>query len=282
MANAEVILRYDGMSAGSEHTIDMRRFGNALVGFDRIITTGVVLLTERRLPRRNERFSFNVVAGEPKANCVSILASVMTGAQQAFPFAMPVIQAAAPDLIWNWVSYVFKMLGGRMTEADPHFLKLMELTDSLHQGDLADRDKMRQFFLEVLDRIKPAAASIAAPVGESSSNVSFIEPSSGLTTTIDVPMADAVRSKETLEVGDMQQMTIRIDGITKHSRRATVVRSDEPGRFIPAEVRDPAFDLTPNAYTQALAEDAELHVMATPTYRGGELYRLYIMGPGVK
>jgi hypothetical protein len=47
---------------------------------------------------------------------------------------------------------------------------------------------------------------------------------------------------------------------------------------LPAEVRDPAFDQTPNIYTQALADDLEITVQATPTYRGEELYRLYIMG----
>ena len=76
----------------------------------------------------------------------------------------------------------------------------------------------------------------------------------------------------------METMKIRIDGLIKHTRRATVVRIDEPGAFLSAEVRDPAFDQTPNVYTQALGDDSELVVQAKPTYRGGELYRLYIMG----
>ena len=281
MENTSIVIRYDGLTAGSDHMIDMRRLGNALVGFDRIITTGLVVIGQGRLPRRNERLPFNVVAGEPKANCVSVLAAITTGAQQSFPFAMSVFQSAAPDLLWNWVSYVFKMLGGRMKEADPHFLRLMELTESIHKGDLEDRDKMRRFFLEVLDRVKPAAAAIAAPVGESSSSLSFVEPTSGQVTTIGFPEAEAVRSKEQLEVGDMQTMKIRIDGLIKHSRRATVVSADEPGRYLPAEVRDPAFDQTPNPYTEALADDSEISVQATPTYRAGELHRLYIMGIAV-
>jgi hypothetical protein len=278
MAAGELVLRYDGLSAETDHMIDMRRLGNALVGLDKIITTGVIVLSERREPRRGERLPFRVVAGEPKANCVSVLAGIATGAQQSFPFAMSVIQTGASDLIWNWVSYVFKMLGGRMSEADPHFERLMELTKAMHEGDLQEREKMREFFLQVLDRIKPSAALITKPVGESSNSVSFVEPQTGKTTTLDVPMAEAVRSKEVLEVGDMQTIKIRIDGIIKHSRRATVVRADQPDRYLAAEVRDPAFDQTPNIYTQALADDTELTVHATPTYRGEELYRLYIMG----
>jgi hypothetical protein len=205
MAAGELVLRYDGLSAETDHMIDMRRLGNALVGLDKIITTGVIVLSERREPRRGERLPFRVVAGEPKANCVSVLAGIATGAQQSFPFAMSVIQTGASDLIWNWVSYVFKMLGGRMSEADPHFERLMELTKAMHEGDLQEREKMREFFLQVLDRIKPSAALITKPVGESSNSVSFVEPQTGKTTTLDVPMAEAVRSKEVLEVGDMQR-----------------------------------------------------------------------------
>jgi hypothetical protein len=278
MPRGELVLRYDGLGAETEHMIDMRRLGNALVGLDKIITTGLIVVAEGRIPRRNERLPFRVVAGEPTANCVSVLAGVVTGAQQSFPFAMSVIQTGAADLIWNWVSYVFKVLGGRMKEADPHFERLMELTKEMHQGDLQDREKMREFFLQVLDRIKPSAAAITAPVGESSNSVSFVEPKSGDATTLGIPMAEAVRSKEVLEVGDMREMKIRIDGITKHTRRASVISADQPDKFLPAEVRDPAFDQTPNIYTQALADDLEITVQATPTYRGEELYRLYIMG----
>lgn len=278
MTSNAIVIRYDGLSAGTDHVMDMRRLGAALIGLDRLITVGLMAVAEGRMPYKNERLPFNVVAGEPKANCVSVLAAIQTGHQFVFPFAMSVFQSAAPDLVWQWISYVFKMLGGRMKEADPHFERLMELTEAIRKGELEDREEQRRFFLEVLDRIKPQASSIAAPVGESSSSLSFVEPSTGRTTTLGVPEAEAVRSKEALEVGDMQPMTIRIDGLTKHTRRATVISPDEPTRYIPAEVRDPAFDQTPNVYTEAFATDSELRVQATPSYRAGELYRLYIMG----
>lgn len=277
MGTTSVIVRYDGMIATSEHMLDMRRLGNALVGFDKVVTAGIFALAEGRLPRRNERLPFNVLAGEPKANCVSFLATLGTGAQQAFPFAMSVFQAAAPDLLWNWISFAFKGLGGRMAEADPHFERLMDFTEALRRGELEDREAMRQFMLAVLDRIKVPAASVAAPLGEYSSSVSFISPDSGQSTTLRVPEAMALRSKEPLEVGDMQVMTIQVDGLIKHSRRATVVSAAEPNRFISAEIRDPLFDTAPNPYTDAIGSGHALTVMATPTYKDGELFRLYIM-----
>jgi hypothetical protein len=132
--------------------------------------------------------------------------------------------------------------------------------------------------LQVLDKVKAPATGIVSPLGESSATVSFVAPAKGLTTAVDIPMAEAVRSKEPLEVGDMETMRIRIDGLTKHSHRATVERAEEPGRFIPAEVRDPAFEQRPNAYTRALEADNEIMVHATPTYRAGVLHRLYVMG----
>jgi hypothetical protein len=266
------------MIATREHMLDMRRFGQALVGFDKVVTVGIFALAEGRLPRRNERLPFNVLAGEPKANCVSFLAALGTGAQQAFPFAMSVFQAATADFLWNWISFAFKRLGGRMREADPHFLRLMELTESFRSGELADRERMRQFMLKVLEHLRPNAGGVTGPLGESSSSVSFIDPDSGSSTTLGIPEATAVRSKEPMEVGDMEIMTIQIDGLTKHSRRATVINMADPNRYIPAEIRDPLFDVTPNDYTDALGTGASLRVLATPTYRSGELFRLYIMG----
>lgn len=278
MASNGVIVRYDGLIATSEHMLDMRRLGQALVGFDRVATVGLVALSEGRLLRRSERVPFNILAGEPKANCVSVLAAVSTAAQQSFPFAMSVLQTGGSELLWNWISFAFKSLGGRVKEADPHFIKLMELTESIRKGELEDRESMRRFLLDVLDRVKAPAGNVAAPVGGSSSEVSFVDTASGKETTLGVPEAAAVRSKEPLEVGDMEVMKIQVDGLIKHSRRATVIRVDEPDRFVAAEIRDPLFDDTPNAYTDALGSDTVLTVRATPTRRAGELYRLYIMG----
>ncbi len=120
---ASVILSYDGLQA-SQHRIDMRRFGYAVVGFDHIVTYGVIALTERRLARPRERLDFDVVAGEPGAGSVELLGALMAayqGTQGNLPFLIQLLNDRFPDILWHWLSWVFKTLGGRPNEADPQF-----------------------------------------------------------------------------------------------------------------------------------------------------------------
>lgn len=89
-------------------------------------------------------------------------------------------------------------------------------------------------------------------------------------------MADAIRAKEILEVGDMEKIRVRVDGVTIHNRSLKVELPEYPGKFYSAEVRDPAFDQTPNIYTAAIGQF--LDVEAKPTRRpNGDLVKLYIM-----
>lgn len=282
MREVGVILAFDGRDAAN-HRVDLRRFGHALVGFDHVLSAGIFALVENRLPKQRERLPFDISAEEPREGSVEVPAILMTvyqAGQGTLPFVIGKIAQKGPDILWHWVSYVFKTLGGRTKDADPHFRKLIEFTEKLHGAEILDRERQRHFFLDVIDRIKPHAANVVAPLGDSAEVVQFklSDDHAGTEITeIDVAMAAAVRSKEVLEVGDIEEMEIRIDGVIKHSSRVSVERPSEPGKFIPAEVRDPAFDQRPNAYTKALECDEVLVVQAKPTYRGGELYRLYIM-----
>ncbi|MGD9470749.1 MAG: hypothetical protein AB7G24_01470 [Novosphingobium sp.] len=277
---ASVALSYDGLQA-SEHRIDMRRFGYAIVGLDHVVTHGVIALTERRIARPRERLEFDVVVGEPREGSVEILGALMAayqGTQGNLPFLIQIINDAFPDVLWHWLSWVFKSLGGREKEADPHFVKLMEFSAKIHSDEKIDRERERQFLLQVLDRLAPHASAVAVPVGESSNVMRLRVPGTGQETEIGVPEAAAIRSKEPLEVGDPRIMRIRIDGLTKHTNRGSVELPDEPGRYFPAEIRDPLFEQTPNPYISAMNSSEEIHVNAVPSYRAGELFRIYIMG----
>lgn len=115
---------------------------------------------------------------------------------------------------------------------------------------------------------------MVGPLGPSSETLT-LEDGSGRKTEIDVPMAQAMRSKEPLEVGEMTQMLVRVDGVTIHNRTLKVELEHQLGKYITAEVRDPTFDTAPNIYTDSLGEF--LMIDAKPTYRDGELVKLHIM-----
>lgn len=277
---AGLALSYDGLAA-SEHRMDMRRLGYAMVGLDHIVTYGVVAVVEWRMARPRERVDFELVAEAPKAGSVDILGALIAahqGLQANLPFLIQIINDKAPDILWYWVSFVFKRLGGREKEADKHLEKILDLMDKMHEREKLDRDKERQTLLQVVDRLAPHASSVAVPVGDLANVLRFRRRSDGATTEIGVPEAAAIRSKEPLEVGDETLMMLRIDGLTKHTNRGSVELPEEPGRYYPAEIRDPVFEVSPNPYISAMNGDEVIHVRVVPSYRAGELHRLYIMG----
>lgn len=277
---ASVILSYDGLQAAS-HRIDMRRFGYAIVGLDHVVTYGVIALADRRIARPRERLEFDVVTSEPKGGSVEVVGALMTvyqASQGNLPFLIQLINETFPDILWHWLSWVFKQLGGREQEANPHFEKLMEFAEKIHSAEKLDREKERAFLLQVIERLAPNASAVAVPVGESSNVMRLRRPGQQEVTEISVPEAQAIRSKEAMVVGDPRLMRVRIDGLVKHTNRGSVELPDEPGQYVHVEIRDPLFELTPNPYISAMNSDEAIQVNAVPMFRAGELHKLFIMG----
>ena len=94
-----------------------------------------------------------------------------------------------------------------------------------------------------------------------------------------MPTADIIRSKGQLKVGEMETMRIIVDGFTHHNRQLKVIHPEAPGRFLTAYVRDPAFDESPNIYTEAATERRQLIVNAKAARRKEDdrLQSIYIL-----
>ena len=75
----------------------------------------------------------------------------------------------------------------------------------------------------------------------------------------------------------MTMIRVTVDGFTHHNRQLKVIHPDEPNRFVTASVRDPAFDIAPNIYTEAATERRMLDVAAKVTLKDGRIQRVYIM-----
>lgn len=141
---------------------------------------------------------------------------------------------------------------------------------------LVSEREWRDYSLALADHLVPRLKDVVAPVGPSAETLRLAPPPGYSATVLDVAEADAVRANEPLEVGDMETMTLNVDGITLHNRTLKVEDPTEPGRFVTAEVRDPAFDADPNIYKEAVG--SMLTVDAKASRRpGGELAKLYIM-----
>ncbi len=273
-------LKYDGLET-RDHVIEMRRFGEALVGTDKVVNYGLVALLEYRLPRRGERFPLVVKAKEPREGSVELVALLQPVAATLLPLVPEVFYNGAGEIIWRWISWVLNMSGGREKEAEPHFKELMILTKEIHKGRAESEEKNHEFLLKVLDKVTHGARGMVAPVGQSSDEL-IIRASENKTakfkTVIDIPMAGAIRSKDKLIVGYMEKLEVKVDGLIHHNRQLKIEHPEIDGKYMTAVVKDPMFDEPDNVYTKAVATKGLLEINAKPSRKeDGTLHALYIM-----
>lgn len=274
-------IRFDGLDA-KEHTIDMRELGTALVGFEKAISDSVFLATEGRLPKPRERRSLVVKVEAPKAACVELQGTV-EAASGLLPIALEILKNPGTHFIFQMLSFVLKKAGGKPKEAEAHVLEAIRALNDDRASERAASLESQRMFHEAADRLAErliaggAVRQMVAPVGRTSETLSIGAPPGLPPTVVDVPMAEAVRSKEPLEVGEMTRMRVRVDGLIQHSRQLKVEIEDRPGHYVNADVRDPAFDERPNVYTDAVSSAGYILIDAKPTYREGELVKLHIM-----
>lgn len=193
------------------------------------------------------------------------------------------------EFLFHFLSYLLAKLGGRPSDAEPHFKQMLDAIVQMREADAADRlderdkhyeneERWRQAFLSLAEKLREPARNVVAPVGRTAEIMRVVPPPgySGPTTVVDVPMADAIRAKEPLEVGEMERIRVKIDGITLRSRTIKIEDPQQPGRYINADVRDPAFDHEPNIYKEAVGGEMLLDIK--PSRRpNGEIAKLYVM-----
>lgn len=185
-------------------------------------------------------------------------------------------------LLRDYLSASFNILGGRKKDAEPYMERLIDAIqqiDARHVEDrsqerqaiYSDRQREREFILKLIESVRPSARDVVGPLGSSASSLFLGREFDGREAEVDEPMAEAVRSKEPMEIGDVEQIEVRIDSLTKHNSRGAVERVDDPGRFIPVEIKDPRFGQLGNPYIEAFRSGESLIVSARAAYRSGEM-----------
>jgi hypothetical protein len=293
MAGPEILIKFGGGDADRYHGVDMRLLGRSLAGFDRIISDGIILLSDNRVPRHRERAPIILLAKEPRIGTASFF-SELIASPGVLPFAMSVIQSGAGELVWRWVSFVLDYYGGRKSDAERHLDAMLEMRRieaderiRLREIEATERQAseerwhamLRSNAYQVAHRLRDASQQAAAPIGPSAANMNFSIGRSP-STEIDIAMADAIRAGGVLEVGDLQEMILRVDGFRDHDRKLWVHHPQLEGRYIAADVKDPIFEAAENVYARAAAMKATINVKAKPVFRSGELERIYIMDFG--
>lgn len=283
---AEFVLRFDGLDARA-HRVDMRLLGRSMIGVDEAIHRGLWAAVLPEVPRGRKRIELSVQVGAPRTACVELHGAIVAVAG-VLPFGYEVAVNLGADYIKHLLSAVLLWHGGRRTEAGSHIDRMLEIVQEQQQSLVEDRqlerkavqrmhDSSLRAVVDVVQLMQPQAKQIVSPIGPTADQLR-IGGGAPDATVIDVAIADAVRSGEPVEVGDMEEFSVRIDQLTKHNRQARVEIASDPGRYLPADIRDPAYDGFPNIYSEAFNNDRGLVVQAKPTHRPtGELIRLHIL-----
>ena len=285
-ALTEFLLRYDGGEA-VRHKMDMRLLGRSLIGVDQAIHRGLWAAMHPDIPRGKKKIDVRVQVEAPRAACVEV-AGALSGVMGVLPFAYDVATGLGTDYIKNLLSAVVLYHGGRKADAQVNMERMLDIIAEGQKLQYADRESERatmervhaktaDALLEAVQSMHQQAREIVAPVGPSTETLKIGDRTLTEATVIDVAIAEAVRAGGGLEVGDMEVFAVKLDGITRHNRNARVEVPAEPGNYLAAEIRDPAFDEFPNVYTDAFGREAIIRVHARPTFRDGSLCKLHIL-----
>lgn len=270
-----ITFKFEGGDA-DKHFIEARYYGASLIGLDRAVNDGLLLLQRGTKPKRGERFGLYIVARPPLQGSVET-PNEFKEIAWALPLVQEFIVAHGRAYIEQFLAWLLKWHGGRRAESVEHMDKMIEMLKEQHRHQEVENDGWRITMLALVDKLKPAAQEIVAPIGRSAGTLS-IGIAGNASVVVDEPMADAIRSKDEIEVLDMEELTFRIDGVTLHNRQLKVEFADAPGKFVSADVRDPLFEVEGNPYLNAFFAKRDVTVLAKRALKKtGELHRLYVM-----
>ncbi|MEX0298027.1 MAG: hypothetical protein AB3N28_03085 [Kordiimonas sp.] len=270
----QIVIKYNGFDA-DQHEIDLRLFGKSIAGFERIVTSGLVLFEHGRWIRKKEQLPILLKAKQPLQGSFEL--PVYFGhIGGVLPLLHEALANKVHEVALEWLSWVMAALSENKSKADPHFEALVALhREAMDRHERSDREQ-REFIQQTLDKSLQFAKDMVAPVGHSCTSIDF-----GLDgqskTVVDVPTADKVRARKDTRLDDMKEYRIRIDGLTLHNRRLQVEFTNELEHFIPAEVRDPIYDSIPNPYLTAINDQSVIEVLAKAELKFGEISKLHIM-----
>lgn len=281
---ADILIKYEGGNA-DRHLVEMRSLGNSLLGFERIVSDGLIFLGEDRLPKRGERHALVVRAKEPVIGS-SEIPVILTQASELLPFPWWQMQTGAAEAVSYFATYVFTKLSGRNSEAQAA-LDAMERVREIEAQERAINQRQwlgheagwREQLFTLTNRLALSAIRAAAPVGSSVDHFK-LNGSKAPPLLVDLPTADAIRVKGELEVTELTLIDLRVDGFVHHSKQLNVENPDLSGAYISAGVCDPIFDQVPNVSTEAAATQSIIRVQAKLGYRAGILERIDVMDHG--
>ena len=247
-----LVFTFDGGQA-NEQKIRMYEVGTALIGIDRLLTTGLHHITSGKTIAPRAPQPFVIRTSSPGDGSIEIPVWLTSSAIVTLPIIEALCVEGASKVLWLLASTVLTRNANREKESADYIGKLLD-----HLGAVEAHRH-----IENMEWAKLAnhASRVVEPVGRSCDEMS-ITSEDDETIDFDSIDADAIRFNVTHRMGALNEIQLEIDGFTSHNRQLKVKNPEFPDRFVTAYVRDPAFNTSPNVYTIAATHRANLRVLA--------------------
>lgn len=263
-----VRIRFDGLDADN-HEIELASLSKSLGGISRIIGVTANFAATQKLNLHSDALAVRVMAQPPQSGCFQIMAVVK------WVSADPLMTTVVGGLMVLLVGYVFKRAAGQKEEMRQLRGALDEAIKQLGIRDQPTVDRLLTTIDRMADALRPAAKSAVAPIGQTASTLSIGQPGRNQV-VVGQAEKEAIISDTPLEVGDEGVFTVVITELDMESGACKVSLPSEPEERINGRITDPAFSTPNNPYALAMAAKLALDVRAKPTFRDGEMDKLFI------
>ncbi len=285
----DIRIEFDGGDADS-HLVDMKYYAMSLQGAEEIISDGIILLAQQRLPRMRERAPILVKVRETKEGS-HITPADLGEAYQMLQLGLPILYDIGASFLYDWIKAVVALHSNRPTDLEVALGALV----AQNQAHLDARDRAeqraheerrmvhrerqldREILLEALRALAPSAERLVAPVGaERSVREARVVTAPDKVVTIGEATAVAIRETNKVIWEKIAPLDLETDGFKFHTNGLSV-RNPEGESWLMANVKDPAFAEEENSYTEAAQRRATIRVLARKGRRGGALAKLEIL-----
>ena len=281
MQKQAFVVKYEGGDA-DQHVLDMRQLGESLIGIERLINTGLYVLQHGERPGHGRVLKSVVRVSAPRPGSLEFFPDLVAA---TYPLlAESIVQRYVGAILRQLVKIPLLAMAGLEHGARDRTVDLLDkvLTASdraAQRTETADerrhREQMRVYDLLSDHRAYDAARNAVSPVGKGCDcmQISDHETSDSVTPM----MAKAIRAQGSAKLGEPEEMFLVVDGFIRRARQLRVVHPDMPDRLVTAYVRDPAFNVAPNIYTDAASSPEPLRVYARELRKGDRLVALEII-----
>lgn len=281
MRKQAFVVRYEGGDA-QQHVLDMRQLGESLIGIERLVNTGLYVLEHGDRPGHGRLLKSVVRVSTPQPGSLEFIPDLVAGVYPLLSDSF--VQSHIGAILRQLVKIPLLAMGGQEHEALVRTDDLLEKTLAASEREAerrerADerrhREQMKIYELLSHQWAYEAARNAVSPVGKGCDCMQISDDETSDTVT--PMMAEAIRTRGSVKIGEPKELSVLVDGFIHRTRQLRVVHPEVPDRLVTAYVQDPAFDVTPNIYTEAASSQERLRVHARDLRKGDRLVALEIM-----